>query len=328
MNRRRLFSWLLPPALLIAAVILLSFFSTPQGEPVREYFLSGGNFRYFAAQAAVVAAGALGMTLVMGAGAVDLSAGAVISLAGAAASALLRAGAPPGAAAIAALLVGAVAGAANGGVISLLRVAPFIVTLGTAGAFAALAQWLARNPAPLPHTWVSELLAPYPEEPIILLPPGLWLTFLLTGVVALVLRNTVFGCHLFAIGSNETAARLCGVQVALTRVLTFTFAGALYGFAGLLQAGRLHQTPPGMPWASAGLTLDLIAAAVLGGASLAGGTGNALGAVVAAFGITLLRNGTQQAGWPPYTQEFAAAAILIGAVALSRLRKVALEAAR
>ncbi len=323
MKRRRILSVAIPLAVFALAAALLCLLHTPEGEPVRNYFLSGGNFRFVAAQATVVAVGALGMTLVMAAGGIDLSAGAVIALAGAALAHLLHGGVSPGAAALAAVGIGACAGAINGGLVSLSGIAPFMVTLGTAGAAGGLAQWLAQREAALPRTWIDGLLAPFPQEPLFLISPGIWIALLLSAVLALVLHNTVFGCHLYAVGSNEDAARLCGVRVTLTRVLAYAIAGALFGFAGVLHAGWLHEAPlPAAP--VAGLALDLLAAALLGGATLAGGTGSAFGAVIAALGITLLRNGTQQAGWPPYTQEVLSGAILILAVGLSRLRRVSL----
>ncbi len=316
---RRLLSVAIPFAVLVFACLLFSVLRTPEGEPVRAFFFSGGNFRYIVAQATVVAIGALGMTLVMATGGIDLSVGAVIALTGVIASTLLQGGGGPGAALLAAVGVGACIGAINGGLISLCRVAPFMITLGMAGAVGGIAQWLTQKQGAFPGTWIDRLLAPFPEEALIIVSPGIWIALLLTGVLAVVLRNSVFGCHLFAIGSNEDAARLCGVRVTLTRVLAYALAGALFGFAGVLHTGRVHGE--GAAVSISGLAVDIIAAALLGGANLKGGTGNVFGAVFAALAITLLRNGSQQAGWPPYTQEILAGAILILAVSLSRYRR-------
>jgi ribose transport system permease protein len=129
----------------------------------------------------------------------------------------------------------------------------------------------------------------------------------------------VFGRHLYAIGSNPQAARLCGIRVSLVTMLVYGLCGACVGLAGLLEMAKLHQ---GDPTTASGRELDIIAAAVIGGASLAGGVGTALGAVIGALIMGVLRNGSQLLEWPTWVQEIIIGAVIIGAVGIDRWRAV------
>ena len=148
-------------------------------------------------------------------------------------------------------------------------------------------------------------------------PPGVWLFLLLALVVAAVLRYTRFGRHVFAIGSNELTARLCGVPVERTKLLIYLVAGALFGIAAVL---RFSYTGAGDPVGMMGGELDVIAAVVIGGASLSGGQGSVLGTLVGALIMTMVANGCTKLGLPNWVQEIATGGIIIFAVALDRLR--------
>jgi ribose transport system permease protein len=145
-----------------------------------------------------------------------------------------------------------------------------------------------------------------------------WIAIGLAIVMAIVMRQTVFGRHVFAIGSNEATARLCGVRVQLSKVIIYALAGLFVGLAGLMQLSRLTQ---GDPTVAIGLELDIIAAVVIGGASLSGGTGSILGSMIGAFIMAILRNGTNQMGWANYTQEIIIGIVIILAVGLDKLRQ-------
>ena len=136
--------------------------------------------------------------------------------------------------------------------------------------------------------------------------------------MSIVMRQTVFGRYVFAIGSNEATARLCGIRVQRQKVLIYSLAGLFFGLAGLLQLSRLTQ---GDPSVAIGLELDIIAAVVIGGASLNGGTGSIAGSMIGALIMAVLRNGSNQMGWPTYMQEIIIGAVIILAVGLDRWRQ-------
>jgi ribose transport system permease protein len=137
------------------------------------------------------------------------------------------------------------------------------------------------------------------------------------------MRNTVFGRYIFALGSNEAAARLCGIRVNVQKVFIYTVAGIFFGLAGLMQLSRLTQ---GDPTVAIGLELDIIAAVVIGGASLSGGTGSVLGSMIGALTMAILRNGSNQMGWPTFMQEIIIGVVIIIAVGVDKLRQRGLKA--
>jgi ribose transport system permease protein len=164
---------------------------------------------------------------------------------------------------------------------------------------------------------VNDLLVTFPKPAWLVLPLGVWLTLGLAVLAALVLRRTVFGRRIFALGSNEAAARACGIDTGRLKIATYTVAGLLFGFAGVMQMSRLRQ---GDPTVANGAELDIIAAVVIGGGSLSGGEGSILGSLIGALIMAFLRNGCQQMGWPNYIQEIIIGVIIVLAVALDRLR--------
>ena len=137
-------------------------------------------------------------------------------------------------------------------------------------------------------------------------------------LMALIMRQTIFGRHVFAIGANEAAARLSGIRIRMHKIVIYTLAGLFFGISGLMQLSRLTQ---GDPTVAIGLELDIIAAVVIGGASLNGGTGSVLGSMIGALIMALLRNGSNQMGWPTYMQEIIIGAVIILAVAVDKLRQ-------
>src|SRR5207248_4197017 len=152
----------------------------------------------------------------------------------------------------------------------------------------------------------------------LLLAPGIWLPILLAIAAAIVLRNTIFGRRVCAIGSNEAAARACGIATDRLKVWIYGLAGLLFGLAGVMQMSRLRQ---GDPTVAAGSELDIIAAVVIGGGSLSGGEGSIFGSLIGGLIMAFLRNGCQQIGWPNYIQEIIIGAIIVVAVAVDRWRR-------
>jgi ribose transport system permease protein len=135
--------------------------------------------------------------------------------------------------------------------------------------------------------------------------------------VAFVLRYTQFGRHVYAIGSNEQTARLCGVNVERTKLLVYMIGVGLAGLAGLLEFSYLAM---GDSTAAPGMELNIIAAVVIGGASITGGEGSVLGSIIGALIMTMVANGCTQMDWPSYVQEIVTGGIIIVAVLLDRLR--------
>jgi ribose transport system permease protein len=283
-------------------------------------FTSVANFKTVLSQTVIVAVGALGMTMIIVSGGIDLSVGSAVALTSVLGATLLNKGWGTGAAIAVTVLAGGAVGLLNGTLIAGLRLMPFIVTLGMMGVARGLAKWFAGNqtvnyPVDSP---VNDLMKMDDFEHLLPLPQGVWIALVLAAGMAVVMRQTVFGRYVFAIGSNEATARLCGVRVPLQKVFIYSLAGLFFGCSGLMQLTRLTQ---GDPSGAVGLELDIIAAVVIGGASLSGGSGSILGSMIGALIIQALRNGSSLMNWPTFTQEIIIGIVIILAVGLDRYRQ-------
>ncbi|HKD10751.1 MAG TPA: ABC transporter permease [Thermoanaerobaculia bacterium] len=304
----------LGPLLGLAGVV--AFFAVLIGSPER--YLSATNLRVILAQTVIVALGAIGMTVIMVSGGIDLSVGSSIALTGVVAAVALRGGSPPAAALALGIAAGGAVGAVNGLAITGLRIVPFIATLGMLGIARGAAKYLAnQQTVNVPATWINELAVTVPARRWLLVAPGVWITAILAAAMSLVLTRTVFGRHVFALGSNEAAARACGIATGRLKIWIYAMAGLFFGLAGVLQMSRLRQ---GDPTVAAGAELDVIAAVVIGGGSLSGGEGSIGGAMIGALIMAVLRNGCQQMGWSSYVEEIIIGAIIVLAVAADRYR--------
>ncbi|MCH9023323.1 MAG: ABC transporter permease, partial [Planctomycetes bacterium] len=218
--------------------------------------------------------------------------------------------------------VWALFGMIDGVLITKLRVVPFIVTLGMMLLVRGTAKGIAKEQKIDVDSeklgWLKEFLQMVPpEQSWMLVPSSVWLMGILAVVVACVLRYTRFGRHVFAIGSNEDTARLCGVAVDRVKIRVYTLIGAFAGLAGVMQFSLLRV---GDPTTAMALELDVIAAVVIGGGSLAGGAGSVLGTLAGAFIMTVIGDGCDQMGLANWIQEIVTGAIIVMAVALDRLR--------
>jgi ribose/xylose/arabinose/galactoside ABC-type transport system permease subunit len=277
-------------------------------------FPTAGNLAMVALQTVIVALAAMGMTFVVAAGGIDLSVGSVVALSSVTTALLRLHECSPGLAALAGIGVGAAVGAGNGLLVTRLRIGPFLVTLGTMGIARGLAKWWAEErtvqadpgwlPAWMSRGWLG-------------LAPAVWLVLGLAALLTLLLSRSVLGVHAYAVGSNEANARLCGVPVESVKLRVYALCGAMAGLAGVLHFARVRV---GDPTAGSGLELQVIAAVVLGGGSLAGGEGSILGSLLGALCMALLANGCTLEGLPTYVQDMLVGAIIIGAVALDRWR--------
>lgn len=311
----------LGPLFALAFVIAIFAIADSQQENGGK-FLTGPNFKSILTQSAVVAMAALGMTLIIIGGGIDLSAGTALSLCGTVTAWCLLHDWWPSLAIGAALLTGCTAGAINGALISRLRVVPFIITLGTMTIYQGTAKYIAENTTVRPALsqvpeWMDYLLI-IVKPAWILLPFGVWLVVVLGLVVSGILRFTVFGRHIIAMGSNEMAAHLCGINVNRMRVLLYTFAGLFVGLAGLLQFSRLSE---GNPTSGTGKELAIIAAVVIGGGSLSGGRGSVLGTLTGAVMMEVISNGCTTLGIRNELEEVILGAIIIAAVWIDQIRE-------
>jgi ribose transport system permease protein len=286
------------------------------------------NAQNILVQSATVAMAALGMTMIIISAGIDLSAGTTMALCATMLAWFLREDYAPAVAVAAALGTGCLAGFVNGTLISRLRVVPFIITLGTMTIYLGLAKLLGHNtmvrplPAQIPD-WMRELLSPRVQHEWMVFSPGVWLLLALAVLVSAVLRYTVFGRHVFAIGSNESTARLCGINVSLTRVAVYTIAGFFVGMAGLYQFTRLTV---GDPTSGTGKELPIIAAVVIGGGSLNGGRGSILGTLTGALIMQVISSGCTALKQPNPIQEIIIGAIIIAAVTIDQIRQRRLAA--
>ena len=302
----------------VGLFVVLSLFAM-DGE-LRSVIFKGGNFKTILTQTVIVAIGAMGMTMVIVSGGIDLSAGSVVALCSVVTARLIEQG--HGFVAVLALtvLIGGLVGLANGGIITTVRMMPFIVTLGMMGIARGISKWLANNQTVNPEEPLESVnrLMDNSQSPLTFfpLPDGVWVALGFAVVMTVVLRSTVFGRYVFAIGSNEDTARLCGIRVNLNKVAIYALAGAFFGLAGVMQFSRLTQ---GDPSVAVGLELQIIAAVVIGGASLSGGAGSIPGSVIGAFMMACLANGSGIKDWPNYTQEIIIGLVIVIAVGMDKI---------
>ena len=305
---------------LILTTMLFAYLTRESGS-----FLSLYNWRTIAVQTVIVGMAALGMTAIMIAGGIDLSVGSAVALVTVAMALLIRDhNVSMPLALVCGVLVGGLCGAFNGVLITGLGVVPFIITLGSLKVYRGLAKWLSNSTAVyIPEEartwWFRPLLATEPEPSWLMVAPGVWLLLLLCGLLALLLRYSLLGRYLYAVGSNELTARLCGLNVGLVKIAVYTLAGLAAGLAGVMQFVYLDAT--GDPVTADGLELQVIAAVVIGGGSLNGGEGTVVGTLVGCLIMSVLNNGCVHAGIPNASQDIIIGSIIVAAVALDRIRR-------
>jgi ribose transport system permease protein len=287
------------PMLGLAAVLIL-FASLLHGRGQLGRFLGLGNIQVLLHSSSVAGVIALGMLVIIISGGIDLSVGSVAALVTVVTMQtyrLLEARHGSGLASVAAVGagvgVGGLAGLVNGLAITRLRVTPFVATLGMLSIARGLAVWLAGRKtlsfAGARPEWVDALSRTASQRYVF--DPGVWSLFALAILMAGLLRLTVFGRYCYAIGSNDATARLCGIAVERIKVWVYLLSGLLTGWAGILV---FAQGSGADPMSSVGLELDVIAAVVIGGASLSGGQGSVVGTLMGVLILAILENGVNQ----------------------------------
>lgn len=335
---------------LIVLVLLVTVVSGWFGMTGGDKFFSWQNIMNSLAQAVVVVGLlAIGQTVVIIAGALDISVGSIASIGSVvAASVLVGVGAvgslgilPTGnvfLAVLAGILAGVIAGMINGFIVTTLRVNPTIATLGTLAAFGGVAFLLAPDGKPIgvvtqpQFTWLAQgrFLTDLPVPPLggsnWTGVPVLTVILLLVALLAHILMTyTDFGRSIYAIGGNATAARLAGINLSRVRVTMYMISGGVAGLAGVLLTSR---TTSGNPVNGTGLELQAITAVFLGGAATAGGKGTVFGTFLAVILVGVLNNGMNLLGFNTFIQRVALGLLLVAAVAVSQWRQARAERTR
>ncbi len=279
------------------------------------HFLTGTNLSSVIRQTAVINIMALGMTMIIIAGGIDLSVGAILAISGLLGCMVMEKGLPIVVGVAAGVLVGMACGLMNGLLTTKLNINPFIVTLGTMGIIRGSALLISNG---LPVHQLPKSFSYLGEGVLLGVPFVLWVLLLCGVVVHFLLEHTRMGRYSFAIGSNPDAAFYTGIPVAFHTTAVYAIGGMLTGLAGMIESSRLMT---GQPTAGQGYELQAIAAVVIGGGSLRGGEGSVIGTLIGAFIMGLLANGSDLLGISPYLQQAIIGAVIILAVFLDEVRK-------
>jgi ribose transport system permease protein len=279
------------------------------------HFLTVSNLLNIAQQTSINAIVAAGMTFVILSGGIDLSVGSIVALSGVALGALLQGGQPPFIAIPGAIAVGAGCGLLNGLIVSIGGLPPFIATLGMMSVARGTALVFTEG-RPVSgfdegFRWLATGTAGFVPAPVIVM-------LLVYAVAHVVLTRTTFGRYVYAIGGNEEATRLSGVAVRFHKTAIYGVSGALSAVAAIVLTARLNSAQPiaGMMY-----ELDAIAATVIGGTSLTGGSGSLIGTLVGALIMGVLRNGLNLLGVSSFLQQIVIGGVIVGAVLVDTLLK-------
>lgn len=338
-SKRKGFRWLLSfrhgPTLALLAIILL--FTLLDWQFGSGRFFSMRNARVIMNSAALVAVPALGMTMIIIAGGIDLSAGTALTLSGTALAIAFRDHTVPvdqagsgqwiAWALLMGLGVGVLCGLLNGLIISLTEIVPFIVTLGTMTIFLGVGQVIAEESTVYPVNahlpeWLQYLCytgsnAEHYWIGFLHVPSSALLTIILGIIVAAVMHFTVFGRNVVAIGSSPSTARLCGIRVGLNTAIVYALAGVFVAVGALLYFANVKN---GNPSDGTGKELEIIAAVVLGGGSLSGGRGSVWGTIIGALIIKTIGSGCTMLSIPSTYTHIIIGVIIIIAVLIDGLR--------
>ncbi len=331
-------------------------------------FMRWSNQSSMLQQTTIPGIAALGATLIIISGGIDLSVGSVLALGTMVMAHAVNSGLPPVLCALAGILTGVLCGAVIGSAVNgfvgqlaalaagvvvyhsisdvaswplallgglsvfslglllalkavgRIPLAPFIVTLAMWGAVRGLAEGMGDSHSIKPDitSWLNELTYPQESGLLAFMPGGVWIFLTIALIMGFTLRYTRFGRHVFAIGSNENTARLCGVNIDRTKMWIYVIGSGCAGLASLLLYSKLGGM--GSPTEGVGLELTVIASVVIGGASLSGGEGSILGTLAGALTITIINNGCVKLEMDPWHQKIITGAIIVAAVAIDRWR--------
>jgi ribose transport system permease protein len=272
------------------------------------HFLTTANLLNVVEQSTLIGIIAVGMTFVILTAGIDLSVGSIVALSGVAMGTAFRAGLPIFAAALTGLAVGLACGLANGALITLGRLPPFIATLGRMSIARGGALMLSDG---RPISGYSDGFRALATGDLLGIPLPVVIMLAIYGIAHFVLSRTTLGRYTYAIGGNEEAAELSGIRVRAYKSAVYGIAGLLSAVTSILLVARLDSA---QPIAGIMYELDAIAAVVIGGTSLLGGSGSVIGTLIGALIMGVLRNGLNLLGVSSYLQQVAIGGVIIVAV--------------
>lgn len=313
--KRSLFGWLTRIKelnILLALIILCAVLSVSS-----PYFFTANNALGVARAFTLTAIAAIGQTMVIITGGIDLSVGSIIGLSGLSTGMLLATGWPLVPSVLAGLAVGTLFGVCNGLLITRVGLPPFIATLGTLSIGRGLIYVLTKGyPVTVPRE--EELLRVIGQGYVGIVPVPVIIMVIITILATLFLSKTTLGRYIYAVGGNEEAARLAGINVNRVKMFVYTMSGFLASISGIILMSRLVSAQPN---AGLGQELPVIAASIIGGTSLLGGEGTVIGAVLGAAIIGVVDNGIVLLGIDPYAQQVITGAVVLLAVTLDIWQK-------
>ncbi|MDO4343563.1 MAG: ribose ABC transporter permease [Eubacteriales bacterium] len=275
-------------------------------------FLSVSNFLNILQQAAINLCVAVGMTFVIITGGIDLSVGSVMALSGMIIAKIMDGGMTPAVAVLIGLAAGVLLGGLNGLMIAKMKLQPFLVTLGTMSAYRGITLIISDG---LPVRGFSSAYVNFMNSLNGLIPLPIIISLILAFAALIVLRYFKFGQYLFALGGNEEATRLSGINTAKMKIMTYAFSGFCSALAAVIFLGRLGAADP---QAGNGYEMNAIAAAAIGGASLAGGKGSIVGTIIGCLILQTLNNGLTLLNVQSFYQTFAIGVIVLIATMIDR----------
>ena len=313
-------------AALAGLILLVIFFSV-----TNDYFFTSNNIMTVGLQTSTIALIGIGATCVILTGGIDLSTGSVVALSGVAAAMIVNAGVPVPIGMVLGILVGGVCGLTNGILVTQMKLPPFIATLGMMMVARGLALYVT-NAAPvsgMPESFavlgngalfkiVEEGPNGLPKVVFAGIPYPVIIMLFITVLFTFALTKLKVGRYIYAIGSNEEAARLSGIKTNIVKIYAYVASGLLSGLTGVILASRLVTAQPN---GGVAYELDAIASAVVGGTSLMGGVGTIPGTLIGSFIIGVLRNGLNMNGVSSFVQMIVIGLVIIVAVSLDQLRQ-------
>ncbi|MDG6309625.1 ABC transporter permease [Glaesserella parasuis] len=313
-------------AALAGLILLVIFFSV-----TNDYFFTSNNIMTVGLQTSTIALIGIGATCVILTGGIDLSTGSVVALSGVAAAMIVNAGVPVPIGMVLGILVGGACGLTNGILVTQMKLPPFIATLGMMMVARGLALYVT-NAAPvsgMPESFavlgngalfkiVEEGPNGLPKVVFAGIPYPVIIMIFITVLFTFALTKLKVGRYIYAIGSNEEAARLSGIKTNVVKIYAYVASGLLSGLTGVILASRLVTAQPN---GSVAYELDAIASAVVGGTSLMGGVGTIPGTLIGSFIIGVLRNGLNMNGVSSFVQMIVIGLVIIVAVSLDQLRQ-------